>query len=64
MASVPALSLVGSRPRRSRLLRTRNAATLLNALDHYLASGGSKAATARALHLRRQPVHQRLARVA
>jgi purine catabolism regulator len=46
------------------LLRARNAATLLATLDHYLASGGSKAATARALHLRRQSVHQRLARVA
>jgi purine catabolism regulator len=46
------------------LLRARNATTLLSTLDHYLASGGSKAATARALHLRRQSVHQRLARVA
>lgn len=46
------------------LLRARNAATLLSTLDHYLASGGCKAATARALHLRRQSVHQRLARVA
>ncbi len=47
-----------------RLLRAPHAATLLATLDRYLASGGSKAATARALHLRRQSVHQRLARVA
>ncbi len=46
------------------LLGSRNAAALLETLDRYLASGGSKAATARALHLRRQSVHQRLARVA
>ncbi|WP_426245769.1 PucR family transcriptional regulator [Nocardioides sp. LHG3406-4] len=46
------------------LMRARNAETLLSTLHHYLASGGSKAATARALHLRRQSVHQRLARIA
>jgi purine catabolism regulator len=46
------------------LLTARNAETLLSTLHHYLANGSSKAATARAMHLRRQSVHQRLARVA
>ena len=46
------------------LLTARNAETLLLTLHHYLANGSSKAATARAMHLRRQSVHQRLARVA
>jgi purine catabolism regulator len=47
----------------SSLLGARNAETLLATLEHYLASGCSKAATARALHLRRQSVHQRLVRL-
>jgi purine catabolism regulator len=37
--------------------------TLVRTLEEYLASGCSKAATARALHLRRQSVHQRLGRI-
>jgi PucR family transcriptional regulator, purine catabolism regulatory protein len=46
------------------LLRTPRAETLVRTLEAYLDSGGSKAATARVLHLRRQSVHQRLARIA
>jgi len=45
------------------LLRTANAQTSILTLERYFASGGSKAATARSLHLRRQSVHQRLARL-
>ena len=45
------------------LLRSANGEDLLATLEHYLTSGGSKAATARALHLRRQSVHQRLHRI-
>jgi purine catabolism regulator len=46
------------------LLRSPNGETLVHTLEQYLACGCSKAATARALHLRRQSVHQRLARAA
>lgn len=46
------------------LLRAPRAGTLLATLEEYLACGCSKAATARALHLRRQSVHQRLSRIA
>jgi PucR family transcriptional regulator, purine catabolism regulatory protein len=45
------------------LERAPNAHALVGTLETYLATGCSKAATARALHLRRQSVHQRLARV-
>jgi purine catabolism regulator len=45
------------------LLRTPRAETLVQTLEAYLDSGGSKAATARVLHLRRQSVHQRLTRI-
>lgn len=43
------------------LLVARRGEVLLDTLEHYLAAGASKAATARVLHLRRQSVHQRLA---
>lgn len=46
------------------LLRAPRAETLVRTLEVYLDSGCSKAATARVLHLRRQSVHQRLARIA
>ena len=46
------------------LLRAPRAETLVRTLEVYLDGGGSKAATARELHLRRQSVHQRLARIA
>lgn len=45
------------------LLRGSGGLTLVRTLEEYLANGCSKAATARALHLRRQSVHQRLARI-
>ena len=45
------------------VLRTPRAETMVRTLEAYLDSGGSKAATARVLHLRRQSVHQRLARI-
>ena len=45
------------------LARGRGGAVLVRTLEEYLAHGCSKAATARALRLRRQSVHQRLARV-
>ncbi len=45
------------------LLAAPRGDTLLHTLAAYLDSGCSKAATARALHLRRQSVHQRLARI-
>lgn len=44
------------------LLRSPHGETLVATLEQYLDCGCSKAATARALHLRRQSVHQRLAR--
>ena len=46
------------------LLRAPKAETLVRTLEAYLDSGCSKAETARVLHLRRQSVHQRLARIA
>ena len=46
------------------LLRAPKAETLVRTLEAYLDCGCSKAATARVLHLRRQSVHQRLARIA
>jgi purine catabolism regulator len=45
------------------LLRATKAESLVRTLEAYLDSGCSKAATARALHLRRQSVHQRLTRI-
>lgn len=45
------------------LLRTRRSSTLLDTLETFLGTGCNKAATGRALHLRRQSVHQRLARI-
>ncbi len=45
------------------LLRAPRTETLLRTLETYFDSGSSKAATARLLHLRRQSVHQRLARI-
>lgn len=45
------------------LLRSSGSATLLETLEAFLVAGGNKAATARVLHLRRQSVHQRLARI-
>ena len=45
------------------LLRAPHTSGLLETIRCYLEAGGSKAATARALHLRRQSVHQRLARI-
>jgi purine catabolism regulator len=44
------------------LLRAPNAEALVKTLEAYLDNGCCKAATARALHLRRQSVHQRLSR--
>ena len=45
------------------LLRAPGGESLVRTVEEYLASGCSKAATARALRLRRQSVHQRLDRV-
>lgn len=45
------------------LLEAPKAESLVRTLEAYLDSGCSKAATARALHLRRQSVHQRLTRI-
>lgn len=45
------------------LLRAPRSETLVRTLECYLATGCSKAGTARALHLRRQSVHQRLDRI-
>lgn len=46
------------------LLCQPNSEMLISTLEHYLASGCCKASTARVLHLRRQSVHHRLARIA
>lgn len=45
------------------LLHHANSKELLATLERFLEAGGCKASTARALHLRRQSVHQRLHRI-
>jgi purine catabolism regulator len=45
------------------LLHSPNSKDLLTTLERFLEAGGCKASTARALHLRRQSVHQRLHRI-